>query len=388
MDVALDRDALYYPYIHITDVNWLKATLLSFPQVRRIVPSDFDLNDLEEVKPFRKATGARGDPLLGDEPAEHYSVYQAQERLLKRMQDVDPAQFEKFTLARIQADGSRDPNAFQMHRGKMMPLLDFLCARDLAWPARAISTSNPDEWFALHPRLGEIVMSLVAMAIAHERQLDIVTNSVRIHRALAHMDEAALIDSLFDVADQPISSAAPRTDGSDMVDELCQVVMLTAFDLSKLTAETISALQKDGKDLRRFKNEILKIAKAIPDIQDPAERNKRLTDAAGQVADEWAKYRRSLPRFAIDALRSAANWKPPELLTSVLAGATSVHALTCGAGLLIGFGVYAGLGIWREYKEKTSSPYQYLTKIQAAGASIAPRPVATTRPSAECPHNA
>jgi hypothetical protein len=23
--VALDRDALYYPFIHITDVNWLKA---------------------------------------------------------------------------------------------------------------------------------------------------------------------------------------------------------------------------------------------------------------------------------------------------------------------------------------------------------------------------
>ena len=81
MDVVLDRDALYYPYIHITDVNWLKATLLSFPQVRRIVPRDFDLNDSEEVRPFRSGTGARGDPLLGDEPAEHFSAYQAQERL-------------------------------------------------------------------------------------------------------------------------------------------------------------------------------------------------------------------------------------------------------------------------------------------------------------------
>jgi len=29
METALDRDALYYPYIHIRDVNWLKATLLS-----------------------------------------------------------------------------------------------------------------------------------------------------------------------------------------------------------------------------------------------------------------------------------------------------------------------------------------------------------------------
>lgn len=380
MDVALDRDALYYPYIHITDVNWLKATLLSFPQVRRIVPNGFDLNDLEEVRPFLSETGARGDPLLGYEPAEHFSAYQAQERLLERLKEVDPEQLEQFTLAQTQTDGSRDPNAFQMHQGKLMPLLDFLRVRGLAWPARAISTSNPDEWFALHPRLGEVVMSLVAMAIAHERQLDIVTNSGRVHRALAQMDEASLVNSLFGVARPQISGRPSQGDGSDMAEELCQVVMLTAFDLSKLTAEKISALQKDGMDLRRFKNEILKIAKAIPDIQDPVERNKRLTEAALQVASEWARYRRSLPRFAIDALKSASSWKPPELLTSVLAGATSSVTLTAGAGLVIGLGVYAGLGVWREYKEQSSSPYQYLTRIQEAGASIAPKPMAISRP--------
>ena len=39
--VALDRDALYYPFIHITDVNWLKATLLCFPRVRRMVPQSY-----------------------------------------------------------------------------------------------------------------------------------------------------------------------------------------------------------------------------------------------------------------------------------------------------------------------------------------------------------
>jgi hypothetical protein len=55
-----------------------------------------------------------------------------------------------------------------------------------------------------------------------------------------------------------------------MADELCQIVMLTAFDLSKLNAEQIAALQQDGHDLRRFKSEILNIANTIPDIPDPA----------------------------------------------------------------------------------------------------------------------
>ena len=40
-----DRDALYYPVIHVRNLDWLKATLLRFPQVRRVVPPDFQLND-------------------------------------------------------------------------------------------------------------------------------------------------------------------------------------------------------------------------------------------------------------------------------------------------------------------------------------------------------
>jgi len=374
MDVALDRDALYYPYIHVRDANWLKATLLSFPQVRRIVPYNFQLDDLDEVKPFRNVKGARGEPLLGDEPAYLYSAFQAQERLLARLQGTAPEQLDRFTLANTQSDFPDNPNVFQLHAGKMQPLLEFLRVRDLAWPARQRSASNPNEWFALHPKLGEVVMSLIAMAIANEKQLDIVTSSGRVHRALANLDEAALVNSLF--GDAPGSRSI--TPALDMVDELCQVVMLTAFDMSKLTALNIADLQKDGKDLRRFKSEILKIAAAIPDISDAAEREKRLALAAQEVTSEWEKYRRSLPRFAVDALLSVATWKPPELLTTALAGATSMAMLSSGTGVVIGLGIFAGFGVWRGYREKTSSPYQYLTQIHRAGALLAPKPVAAS----------
>jgi len=372
MGVALDRDALYYPYIHIRDANWLKATLLSFPQVRRIVPYDFSLNDLEEVKPFRTVKGARGEALLGDEPAYHVGVHQAQERLLKKLQACAPEQLDRFTLARTQEAFPADPDGFQMHQGKMKPLLDFLCSRQLAWPARRMAGGAPGEWYALHPQLGEVIMSLVAMAIAQEKQLDIVTSSGRVHRALAHFDEEALLASLFD---DTAAGTKPQTSGAEMADELCQVVMLTTFDVSKLSAQDIANLQKDGQDIRRFKSEILKIASTIPDISDAGERDKRLKQAAGEVVSQWEKYRRSLPRFAMDALVQSTKWKPPEIVTVLLAGATSSFVLASGAGVLIGLGIYAGFSIWRGYKEKTSSPYQYLTQIQSAGAAVSPRPV-------------
>jgi hypothetical protein len=97
--------------------------------------------------------------------------------------------------------------------------------------------------------------------------------------------------------------------------------------------------------------------------------------AAKVVLSQWDKHKCSLPRFALEAMLSAAAWKPPELPTVLLAGSTSTLLLASGAGVVIALGVYAGFSVWRGYKEKASSPYQFLSQIQRAGASVAPRPV-------------
>src|SRR4051794_11430979 len=41
----MQRPALYFPYIHIRDDNWLKAAALYWPTVRRIVPHDYPKHD-------------------------------------------------------------------------------------------------------------------------------------------------------------------------------------------------------------------------------------------------------------------------------------------------------------------------------------------------------
>ena len=372
--MVLDRDALYYPYIHIRDANWLKATLLSFPQVRRIVPDAYDLTDRPDVLPFVDVIGARGEPLLAVEPAYGPAAEQAQQRLLKRLGDAAPDVLAGFTCAAT-AKAFANLQAFQLHAGKMGPLLGFLEARQLAWPARAMYGNSAD-WYALHPRLGELVMSVVAAAIAKEKQLDIVTSSGHVHHALAHLDENALIASLFDEPAAVVPADAPL---AEMADELCQVVMLTTFDLAQLSAQQIGVLQREGKDLRSFKAEIAKLAATIPDIADPAERQKRLTAAAREVVAAWDKHQRALPRFALDALVAVSKWKVPEVLAASLAGATSAIPLAASAGLIIGLGVYAGVDAWRGYKDKAGSPYQYLSKIQKAGAVLAPKPVLAAR---------
>jgi hypothetical protein len=372
MEVAVDRDALYYPYIHVRDVNWLKATLLSFPQVRRIVPKDFTLNDREEVRPFLSVKGARGEPLVADEPAYQHAAYQAQERFLRRLEAAPPELLRKYTRIRTMKEYPQEVDSFQIHVGKMLPLFDFLKSKKLVWPARQIRANRPHEWYALHPTFGEALMSVIAIAIADEEKLDIVTSSGRVHRALASLNEEAVLTNLLEQTPMKVRMERPQ---AYIVDELAQVIMLTKFDLSKLTAEQIAELQKDGKDLRRFKNELLTIAGTIPDIPDPVQRKKRLKLAATEVVDRWKSYKRSLPRFAADAVMSAASWKAPDLLTSALAGATSTIMLASGSGLLIGLGVYAGFGVWRGYQEKASSPYQFLSRIEKAGASLSAPPI-------------
>ena len=96
---ALDRDALYYPYITIDNVNWLKATLLCFPQVRRIIPSGYVPEDIAAIRPFLKIKGARGEPLLGNMYPDTSSCNAEQERLARLISDELPTFRRRFSKA-------------------------------------------------------------------------------------------------------------------------------------------------------------------------------------------------------------------------------------------------------------------------------------------------
>ena len=71
--------ALYYPYIHIRSVSWLKATLLCVPAVKRIVPEDYAPEDDSAILPYVRISGPNG-PLLQAVPAATAGAMAAQDR--------------------------------------------------------------------------------------------------------------------------------------------------------------------------------------------------------------------------------------------------------------------------------------------------------------------
>jgi len=91
----VERDALYYPYIHIPGVDWLKRALLVFPHVARIVPDSYVLNESKEIWEFENVLGRWDKPLLRKAKLRSPGVQQAQNLLLQLLSKLDFGRFRR-----------------------------------------------------------------------------------------------------------------------------------------------------------------------------------------------------------------------------------------------------------------------------------------------------
>lgn len=364
-NVAVDRDALYYPYIHINDVNWLKATLLSFPNVRRMVPRDYPSDDSPEIQEFCNTEGPRG-PLLTSADLFSPEAVNSEMTLLALLGEHDALIRSRYSKRRTLETPGGGQNLFKVHTEKIVEnLYIYLTAGGddaLAWWT-ASPTTRPERssghWLALHPVLGEAILATKAIAIAQGSGLNIVTDSDYVHHTVVIEQKEQLFKQLLQ---QPIPTNAPNQ--HDTIDDLSEIVIKTTFDVSKFSAKDIAALLSDGKDLRRFKNALAPLAAQIPPMTNQKERKDRLRAAAADVVTEWGKYKKSLPRLALDAISDTANIKWPELASPTVLGVGSVLSIGAGAGIGVFLVSYSGFKIWRRYREQAASPYSYLSRIR------------------------
>lgn len=91
-----ERFALYYPYIYFNNLQWLKSALLTFGQVRRMVPHGFELHDKSFVRELQCQPGRLGMPLITEEPLEEQCVLGAHQRLRECL-NADPGAAGRFS---------------------------------------------------------------------------------------------------------------------------------------------------------------------------------------------------------------------------------------------------------------------------------------------------
>lgn len=384
----MSRRALYYPYIHPRDADWVKGTLLAFGQINRVVPDGFPLRDLPEIAFLRDRMGDNGQPLLCSISPEVPDIEHAQGRLFKAISAVDPEQLvARFGgPATLEEFGSKAP--FEMHEDKLhYGLLSWLRSKELAWHSRS-PRSGGGQWWTVHPALGETLTSVIAIAAARRNGLDIVTENAALHAALGSLDEAQVVGELLAPFAPPIPTAVTPTQTAN---QLAHIVMTTMVDVRELLVDDVVELVQNGDDLRRFREAVSRIASDVPLDAAPEVRDEMLRDRADAVVAEWQKQRQSFPKKLKQALvdTSAEQSKKglgdagDAIAGAVIAGGTQSFlsgnslqtvALSAGIGFAIGLVVTTG----RKLLAKTADdPFHYLTRIEKAGATILTVPKAS-----------
>ena len=362
---AVDRYALYYPYIHLRDADWSKATLLWFGQIRRIAPEGFVFKDLPEIAALAGAEGPNGY-LIQSARLTDRRVTDANRSLLQRIQENLPQLQKTFASENTPM---KQRGIFEIYRYKFLAdsagsdVVAALSESRLAWPSTR--KVNPNEWVCVHPEFGSALMSYLAIAVAGNEGLDIVTDRAELHEALIAEKEEDVFTKLLQLPD-----SKHRDQSEDLADDLGQLIVTTEFDVSVLGAKEIVELLNKKKDLRSFRRKVAEAAGEIPPGTGPEERIERLKAKKDELIDEWKECSSFFPKplretFAEVSLEETSKKIVeglPELSAAVAAKTVTAHVVGGAPGLGISILAGAGIKMWR----KRNSPLKYLSRIDSA----------------------
>lgn len=109
-------------------------------------------------------------------------------------------------------------------------------------------------------------------------------------------------------------------------------------------------------DLAALQERARTIVAGLPAITDQAERRKRLEAAAADVLKEWKKYnKKSLPKFALDALVETAEIEWPKIVST--GGLLAVEQTRwVGAGAGIALLAHKGVKVLGKYRKHRNVP--------------------------------
>ncbi|MBV8859682.1 MAG: hypothetical protein JOZ02_22305 [Acidobacteria bacterium] len=370
------RGALYYPYIHITNENWLKSTLLCFGNVKRIVPDLFTTRDYETIKPYASLRDRNDEPLLGEAKIYTPAVHDAQKALKDKIEAHLDVIERRFGLDNTPAEYRSGKKSFQINSRKLLEnhddpgLGEFLMLHKLAWHTDDKWDRDWDQksWLTMHPRLGAAVMSTLALAVEEDQGLNIVTPSVRAHNALLANREDQVFQALLE-----LPTARAEGDLGETVDELVEIVITTGFDLTRLGPEDIQGLIKDDSDLQQFRREVAALAQEIPPGMGPEARDRALRQKADAILETWRERQRLLPPSVREAITEGAvekiAEKVGEQIRAGLAGAAggaaaavATHSvLALAPGVAVSVLVMAGVKFY--FGRKHGGP-RYLNRIR------------------------
>lgn len=378
---STERDALYYPYIHIRSVDWLKRALLVFPHIARIVPRGFMPSDRSLLRGFEDAIGLWGKPLLRSANLQSSGVHRAQHELISLFaSDVEtqPEAMRKYTVDQYRSHIRRPSDEFLLHRDKpTYELVDFLEQTGLMWPA---TFESPSAFTAVHPRVGEAIMSTIALACALDEGFDVVTDEGRVYYQATQVKD--IYHSL--VRSRPAKPQTKSLKASDK--KIFELIIFQQCNVSALGPDQLVELSKDREAIDTFRAALAAIAAKIPEMQDDAAFEDRLTAAVDGALQAWRNDRVNLSKvskqiFGRELLKPTEGFIKalvekfvPPLVGAGVGGAAGGDArgmlIGAAGGFIVALATHSANSWARASDQAKQSPYRYLTNLEEAGVSF------------------
>ena len=397
------KPGLYYPYIHIRDIDWLKGALLIFPKVYRIVPRGFNRWDDPASSNFAYKGTSEG-PLLDAAYTYHPAIERAAEALLVKLRrDADDPKF----LARLQKPSAHEQrekrrvrlNAVraglgdsddtvkygaQIHREKFCEsMIQFLEDHNLCWKPDDVvfEPDDPDMYVEVHEHLAEVIISTVSIAFSNEKGADIVSDDKyeQLHRFLVERRYEDLYNAW-------LHPEWPSTAAQQTGRRAFEFLLEWQGNVKALTADKIIELAQERDAISDLLADLDKRASKI-DSGDQKTLDEQMKAVISDVLRKWQEDRRLRSRWwkefvgadavplGADFFKSIAEKGAAPVTAGVSAGAYagSLHGgglVVGGIGLAIGVVAHGISSLAKAVKAGRRDPHRYLTSLTNAGVKL------------------
>lgn len=339
----MEGQAIYYPKIHFKDVNWLKASLLYWDGIRRIVPPSVKVRDSDDVQCLVK------------------------EGLVV---DVDPGSYRGAARENFLANLRK---LYQSRDGKLPP--DTLGGDDY-WAPDPVDVQGKSKRVWIHAEKidGRIALSLESLERAErdgpwwkvERRTAGLYMMSLAHSIGAAFGQAIVTDTdQRDAAGLFINTPSGSTQPSGGTYVLARLV--TSFpapaDMERVTVKELVKFRAQNEKLRgRFRRAMHRAARDIANYQ-PDEWQARLRELKREIDDAEKEQRKRLDEIKVRALTGLLKISVPTWMAATFAP-TPYKEVAIATG--VGFHLVNWFGDWRGQRDAVSErDWHYLLPLRS-----------------------
>jgi hypothetical protein len=380
--------ALYYPFIHFKDDNWLKLSALYWDDISRVVPEKYQPEDSETVRALKgyvkvlRPTDATPEVglLFGSFLESHTKPlrarYAVEDRDRAGWTEVPPAQ----RPPRAGGSSGTDPRLGYVFFEKINPTI----LQNLVDAGVALRDPVDSRWIGMHPKIANVYMMALADQLAGEKGLYPVTDDALDHVAVGGWTVERLAGALLDDMHLP---NAKRSDAElEMIAASVAIEMVIPRRIDEVTPEQILKFRQShlaGRGaFQAYLSGFLRAREWLREIGDRDELAHRLNNEyEKELVPKLDELRGKLNGVGIDTVSSVLSM---QITTPVVFGkaaallgvATAANPVVVAAGGALGLGL-AVFKVYRDRRKATeaglkSSEASYLMRLER---DLAPKTV-------------